>query len=739
MRLTLVALSLLGFVSCSFQHRTIEEELADDRPALAAHYAQSALRAQEEGDYQEAAELYRKAIELVPYDPDLHNNLGTCFYYLGRIDSAIAEFKEAVRLLPSYSTGYVNLGNAYRLQKRYDLAIAALREALRLEPTDARAHTALGLTYDEMGKLDLARKEYETAVRLAPSDVVARFNLGSAYLRQGYLNPAIENLRYVTAEEIGNAQAHYLLALALLAKCDPDGALQELQALQEHPSMRKDALNLMGLAKYAQREFEEARELFASAVEMAPNVAEFRYNLASTLLKLGRPEEARYELRQALELRPQWVRALMKLGETFEKDGDYEVAERYYRQALNQDSTHAVLWHCYGRVLVDRGKIDSGYVALRRALDLWERGRRYQYLPSEHVSVVDDWRFCRPEEVQRREQAEMYVYLGKAYAAKGDQKGMDRAFRRALSTSPAYPEAYETLAEIHALLGRDSEAWRERALSCWARGVRALRRDSLATAATWLRRCLKLLPGLADGYIDLGRVLFLRGEIDSAHTLLRQGVSIDDRKARGYVYLGDYYASVGQLDLAIGAYLKAISLDGPQTAAFRGLSEVYLRLGSDREARRMQAQVRFLEGRELLRRGQPDRALDELLQCIELNPKHFGALLVTGQILYRRSQLEEAVRYFSRAVQIDSTHAEARCWLGTALLEQGQVQRAVRHLEGAVRLDPSLSKAYYQLARAYLEAGQPDRAEEFLRHAHELGFPVPTEFLDRLRSAKQRR
>ncbi|MDZ7373375.1 MAG: tetratricopeptide repeat protein [candidate division KSB1 bacterium] len=728
--------ALLGLVlACSWRPRTVEEELAGNKPALANYYAQTALRLETEGQYEAAAEYYRKAVRLVPYDPDLHNNLGACYYHVGKLDSAVTEFQEAIRLLPSYSPGYVNLANAYRLQKRLDLALQAAREALRIEPTEARAHTALGLVQEELGQIQEARKAYEVAVRLAPSDPVARWNLGRTYLRLGYLNPAIENLEQAVGGEGGNYKARYLLAVARLTKCDTRGALEELAWLEGRPPWRREAANLKGIAYWLQGSPENALGCFLEATEIAPHVPEFRYNAAAALVALGRVEGAQKQLEEALRIDPRCARALLGLGEIRERAGDRKAALRYYREAAAADSLSFLPWQRLGRVWIDLGEVDSGRAALERALGLWGKGKEGGRLASGRVPTVDEWDFCLGPEESRRQLAEAYLYLGKAYAALGNQKAADNALRRALQERPIYPEAYETLAEVHRLFGRVSEASRERALAYWARGVQAMERDSLTAALRWFRSALELVPGLSEAYVDLGRLLLLRGQVDSALLCLRQGVSLDDRLTRGFRYLADCYVQKGSLEEAIPYYLRAISGEEEPLEALRGLAQVYLELGSGEEAARMRAQAHFLAGKGLLRESRTDRALDEFLQAIRFNPRHFGALLLLGVILHQRGFGESAVDFLSRAVRIDSAHAEARYALGTALLDQGRVQEAAAHLEAAVRLDPSLARAYFQLARAYLEAGQVDRARQRLRDAEALGHPVPAEFVRRLRDA----
>jgi tetratricopeptide (TPR) repeat protein len=80
-----------------------------------------------------------------------HNNLGTVYYELGRLDEAMREFQTAVRLNPAY----------------------------------ADAHNNLGVVYEHQGRLDEALKEYQASVWLKPNNVDMRNNLEALRNKMG--------------------------------------------------------------------------------------------------------------------------------------------------------------------------------------------------------------------------------------------------------------------------------------------------------------------------------------------------------------------------------------------------------------------------------------------------------------------------------------------------------------------------------------------------------------------------
>jgi len=120
--------------------------------APAAASAGAALQAYEEGRFQKALDLYRRALEKRPEDPRLHYNLGLAAYRLEQFESAANEFSvtllsEDEELLPR---AYYNLGNALcrmgeretDLRRRLDLwkrALNCYESTLEQDPKDEDA------------------------------------------------------------------------------------------------------------------------------------------------------------------------------------------------------------------------------------------------------------------------------------------------------------------------------------------------------------------------------------------------------------------------------------------------------------------------------------------------------------------------------------------------------------------------------------------------------------------------
>ena len=128
----------------------------------------SAQQAQARGDFEAAAEFYRKAVVAHPEIPELKANLGLMYYQIGKNQLAIDAFNQAIRLKPGLFVPNLFLGLDYVKLKRFNEAIPYLKRAAVSKPTDMQAQLALGQAYRGSGKTRLAITSYLRAAQLDP-------------------------------------------------------------------------------------------------------------------------------------------------------------------------------------------------------------------------------------------------------------------------------------------------------------------------------------------------------------------------------------------------------------------------------------------------------------------------------------------------------------------------------------------------------------------------------------------
>lgn len=124
----------------------------------------------------EAARLFRAALELNPNFAAAHGYVAWALAFDGRSDESIAHANQAIRMSPRDPLNcffYSSLAAAHYFAKRYDQALVAIRQALAQRPNIMLAHRMLCASLAQSGHIDEAKAAMHTLLQLQPGLTVA--------------------------------------------------------------------------------------------------------------------------------------------------------------------------------------------------------------------------------------------------------------------------------------------------------------------------------------------------------------------------------------------------------------------------------------------------------------------------------------------------------------------------------------------------------------------------------------
>lgn len=157
------------------------------------NYAYEGVLKSEDGEYLEAVEDLKKAIELGVDEYDLqtvHTILGNVYLELDMYEKSISEHKKAIEIDDKFYKAWVNIGIAYRQSGEFDLAEEAYSVAIDLNPDYAQLRSSLGTLYMLKEEPEKAIEEFELAIKLDPSISVIYGNAALAYAMIGDFDKA---------------------------------------------------------------------------------------------------------------------------------------------------------------------------------------------------------------------------------------------------------------------------------------------------------------------------------------------------------------------------------------------------------------------------------------------------------------------------------------------------------------------------------------------------------------------
>ena len=278
---------------------------------------------QEAGRLAEAAELYRKALDLRhDFLPALVHQ-GETLIAANRLDEAETVLREALTVLPGNAAARAALGEIALSRQRYQEAADHLEAALAAVPEANRLHHPLGMAYRGLGDLDAARRHLGMAgtVGIKPPDPLLdemeqlrrgeRVHLlrGRVALRAGRPADAAAELRKAVEANPKSVEARVALGAALQGTGERKAAIEQFrEAARLNPRSAPARFNL-GVLLAQEGDAAGAAEHLATAAQIEPADEEIRVQEAQALVRLGKDREARARLEDALVLLPEsgWI------------------------------------------------------------------------------------------------------------------------------------------------------------------------------------------------------------------------------------------------------------------------------------------------------------------------------------------------------------------------------------------------------------------------------------------------
>lgn len=145
-------------------------------------------------DYPKAQIALERAAEADPGNPEVLNDLGVSYLYQNRIDQARDIFETVTDLNPRFGPAYFNMALCHLAQERTDEAEETLDHFLRLMPNEPQALKERAYLYAVKGDYAAALERLKTALTAAPAWPPLYFDAAAAAALMGRIDDAIRYL-----------------------------------------------------------------------------------------------------------------------------------------------------------------------------------------------------------------------------------------------------------------------------------------------------------------------------------------------------------------------------------------------------------------------------------------------------------------------------------------------------------------------------------------------------------------
>ena len=215
-------------------------------------------------NYKAANDLFRKAVDAKPKDPEIRVRWGRMYLEHFQKSDAADLFGEALEINKDYAPAH--LGLALVASDSFEAkAVQGANEALKLDPTLVEAQELLARLALDEGNEILAGEEAERAEKLDPESLDALAIMATVFM---------------------------------LNDRDPAQFIDKI--LKINPTYGK-AWSIAAHFFVINRRYEEGIQLYRKAIDLDPDLLEAKSELAVNLMRLGRDEEAKKLLEECYE------------------------------------------------------------------------------------------------------------------------------------------------------------------------------------------------------------------------------------------------------------------------------------------------------------------------------------------------------------------------------------------------------------------------------------------------------
>jgi tetratricopeptide (TPR) repeat protein len=346
---------------------------------------------EQQKQYKDAVEAYRRAIELDRDNLDAIRGLAQNLLNDGQTEAALEQYKVIADANPEDAQTYVRIAEIYRKQGKYDLALDHLKKAESMVQDSVEVPYNIAAIYQAQGRYDeaipimreLLKKSEKPDGKYSDGErsnrAVFLERLGTIYREQGNNAAANEIFRQIVA--LGgddNIERGYqqIIDTWREAKEWQKALGTAKEAVQKLPSPQLKMVLAAQQADMgeADKALKDVRAMLKGDANSKSEDREVYITLAQMNTRLRRFSDAEQALDKAEQLasKPEEKEYVWFLrGSAFEREKRYPEAEEQFKKVLASDPGHASTLNYLGYMLADQNmKLEEALGYIKRAVEL---------------------------------------------------------------------------------------------------------------------------------------------------------------------------------------------------------------------------------------------------------------------------------------------------------------------------------------------------------------------------------
>jgi predicted O-linked N-acetylglucosamine transferase (SPINDLY family) len=441
--------------------------------------------------------------------------IGANHHKKGDLPKAEANYRAILSVDPHHGDANHLMGLLAKQVGKFDVAGTFLSAALQSNPQNALYLSNGVKLFLQVGDPEAALNCIENAS--PPYSVDVLFLRAVALQNLNRLEDAAKQLRDILEETPNFAPAHNGLCMLYRLQGALELAIDHGQTSTALAPENAEFHYQLGLAFAQQKNTAQAKESLTKATDLKPNLAAANSALGNQLIFAGEINTALEKLKRAVELSPQSSEFHNDLGHGYYVAGNLEEAEKQFSAALEIDPDYAEAHGNIGVVLRELNRTSEALAHNLRAVELSPNS------------------------------ANLHNNLGNAYHRSGMLVEAKAEFVHAVELAANHGEAYGNLCVVLRKLGE------------------------LDGAISAGQHAVQNAPHAAQSHNSLGVALHLAGQLLEAETCFKKAIALDPSHAKAHSNLASLYKDFGNFEQAQHHFEQALKHDENFCTAFSNM------------------------------------------------------------------------------------------------------------------------------------------------------------------------
>lgn len=331
----------------------------------AVDYSAAGMKALDAQKYEQAADLFGKAVAADPKDYTAHFNLALAYGMLQRDAEGIAEYQKVLELKPALYEAELNLGILLLRGKRAAESAPHLERAAGQKPKEFRPHLYWAEALLASGEVAKAEQQYRAALEQNAKSAAAELGLAKALALQDRLADAAPHFQAAARLDASYRDARLELAELYEKKHQEAEAIAIYQEFPENAA----AQERLGQLLLAGNHSKEAIAPLEAAVQKDPTTAN-RTALATAYVFEKHFDKAMPLLAQSVAAEPANYSLRMMYGRALRDQRKFDPAALQFFQATKLQADSREAWNELAGMLYMLEKYPETVGALDRAHQL---------------------------------------------------------------------------------------------------------------------------------------------------------------------------------------------------------------------------------------------------------------------------------------------------------------------------------------------------------------------------------